>query len=410
MTQSLVEGRASMAGIEIPAVAAVIPARGGSKGVSRKNLQEVAGVPLVARAVAAALAARSIGRVIVTSDDPEILDVARRAGAEGHRRSSATASDVATSEAALLEVITDLDLARTVDVLAFLQCTSPFLQPAEIDAVTAPVLAGAADTTFSAAPFHGYLWDVGEDGCAVPVGHAGPERSRRQDEALRLLESGAVYVMRVAGLVETGRRFHGRTVPVQVDPGSAMEIDEPHDLAVARAIAPLVERPAGAGAPPSGLPTLDDLDLVVLDFDGVFTDDRVLVATDGQEMVVCDRSDGRAAEALRTAVDVLVLSSESNAVVKARCDKLGLECSQGHGLTKGDALRDELGRRGTDAARVLYLGNDTNDVECLQIVGFPVVVGDSASSARAVAGHVLTARGGRGAIRELTEHLLGRPI
>lgn len=399
-----------MTEIAVPAVAAVIPARGGSKGVPRKNLQEVAGVPLVARAVAAALAARSVGRVIVTSDDPEILEVARRAGAEGHVRSSANASDVATSEAALLEVVADLELERDSGVLAFLQCTSPFLQSADIDAVLAPVLADEADTAFSAAPFHGYLWDVGHDGSAVPVGHAGQERARRQDEAIRLLETGAVYAMRVAGLIETGRRFHGRTVPVRVDPRSAMEVDEPHDLAVARAIAPLIERPAGEVAPPAGLPTLEELDLVVLDFDGVFTDDRVLVATDGGEMVVCDRSDGRASEALRTAVDVLVLSSETNPVVRARCDKLGLECSQGHGLTKGDALRGELVRRGIDAARVLYLGNDTNDVDCLRMVGFPIVVGDAAPSARAVARHVLNARGGRGAIRELTEHLLGRPI
>lgn len=399
-----------MAESAVPRVAAVIPARGGSTGVPRKNLQQVAGVPLVARAVVAALAAHSVGRVIVTSDDPEILEVARQAGSETHVRSSATASSVATSEAALLEVVADLKLEHTVDVLAFLQCTSPFLRPAEIDAVLAPVLRGEADTAFSAAPFHGYLWDVGDDGGAVPVGHAGQERSRRQDEALRLLETGAVYAMRVGGLIETGRRFHGCTVPVQVDPRGAMEIDEPHDLAVARAISPLIERPVGEVAQRTRLPELRDLDLIVLDFDGVFTDDRVLIATDGSEMVVCDRADGRAAEALRRAVDVLVLSSEVNHVVRARCDKLGLECTQGHGLTKGDALRDELGRRGIDATRVLYLGNDTNDVECLRMVGFPVVVGDASPSARAAAGHVLTARGGRGGIRELTEHLLGRTV
>lgn len=391
-------------------VAAVIPARGGSKGVLRKNLQEVEGVPLVARAVAAAMAAESVGRVIVTSDDSEILAVARRAGAETHLRSADASSDVAPSEAALLEVVTGFGLEQTIDVLAFLQCTSPFLRGADIDAVLVPVLEERADTAFSAALFHGYLWDVAHDGSAVPVGHSGQERLRRQDEALRLLETGAVYVMRVRGLLRTGRRFHGRTVPVEVDPRYAMEIDGFHDLEVVRALAPLVSEQSDAFRSSTGLPALAELDLVVLDFDGVFTDDRVFVGTDGRETVVCDRSDGRAAEALRTAIDVLVLSSETNPVVRARCDKLGLECSQGHGFTKGDALREELRRRAVDPARVLYLGNDTNDAECLRIVGFPVVVGDASPSARDVAGHVLTARGGRGAIRELAEHLLRRPI
>lgn len=399
-----------MAESALPSVAAVIPARGGSKGIPKKNLQEVAGVPLVARVVAAALAARTVGRIIVTSDDSEVLAVARRAGAEGHLRSSAASSDFATSEEALLEVIADFGLTNTVDVLAFLQCTSPFLHPADIDAVLAPVLGGEADVAFSAAPFSGYLWDVGYDGSAVPVGHTGQERSRRQDESIRLLETGAVYAMRVAGLIETGRRFHGRTVSVQVDPRSAVEIDEPHDLAVARAVAPFIEPPAGEATTSAGLPTLADLDLVVFDFDGVFTDDRVFIATDGRVMVVCDRSDGRAVEALREAVDVLVLSSEANAVVSARCSKLGLECSQGHGLAKDDALREQLDRRGIDAARVPYLGNETNDVECLRMVGFPVVVGDAAPSACAVARHFLSMPGGRGAIREFTEHLLGRPV
>jgi YrbI family 3-deoxy-D-manno-octulosonate 8-phosphate phosphatase len=395
-----------------PRVAAVIPARSGSKGVPRKNLQEVGGVSLLARAVAAAASAKSVGRVIVTSDDLEILKIALRAGAETHLRSSLTASDTATSEAALVEVLTDPDLGlyRTVEIIAFLQCTSPFLRAADIDAVLAPVIEGTADTAFSATPFHGYLWAVGNDGSAFPVGHGGKERVRRQDEAPRLLETGAVYVMRVRGLLDSGQRFHGRTVPVEVDARYAMEIDEPHDLSVARALAPIVDGPSDRIDSLFQLPTLKDVDLVVLDFDGVFTDDRVLVGSDGYEMVFCDRSDGRAATALRSAVDVLVLSSETSTVVQARCDKLGLRCSQGHGLTKADALREELRRRLIDPSRVLYLGNDTNDVECLLTVGFPVVVSDAHPEARAVAGHVLSARGGCGAIRELTEHLLGQPI
>ncbi len=391
-------------------VVAAIPARGGSKGVPQKNLQEVGGVPLVVRAVRAARAASVVGRVIVSSDDEEILAAASDAGAEAHRRSAEASSDTAFSESALIEVIRDLGLDGTEEVLAFLQCTSPFVGPTDIEAVLAPVLAGDADTSFSAVSFHGYLWAPAPEGEVRPVGHAGQQRSRRQDESPRLLETGAIYSMRISGLLEHGTRFHGRTVAVPTDPRRAMEIDSLDDLALARAIAPLMDAGAAGLESIGPLPSLEEIDLIVLDFDGVFTDDRVMVTADGTEAVLCDRSDGRAVRKLKEHIDVLVLSSEVNPVVNARCAKLGLEVSQGHGDGKGVVLREELTRRGVDPDRVLYVGNDTNDLECLQMVGHPVSVADAPLHVRIAARNVLTRPGGRGALRELAEAMLQRSL
>jgi len=391
-------------------VVAIIPARGGSKGIPQKNLQEVGGSPLVVRAVRAACAASVVDRVIVSSDDEEILAVAATEGAEVHRRSAGAASDTASSESALIEAIRDLALDATNDVLAFLQCTSPFLDAGDVAAVVTPVLLGHADASFSAVPFHGYLWDVAEDGLAQPIGHLGKQRSRRQDEAPRLLETGAVYAMRIGGLLRHGTRFHGRTVAVVVDARRAMEIDSPEELEVARAIQPLLDDAPDGSDGTRALPPLGEIDLVVLDFDGVFTDDRVLVTSEGVEAVLCDRADGRAVQALQASVDVLVLSSEVNPVVSVRSAKLGLEVSQGHGQGKASVLREELARRAIEPSRVLYVGNDTNDLECLRLVGHPVAVADASSEVHSVAIHVLAHPGGRGALRELAEHLLGRPL
>lgn len=391
-------------------VVAIIPARGGSKGVPQKNLQEVGGIPLVVRAVRAARDSSVVDRVIVSSDDEEILALVAEAGAEIHHRSVATASDTASSESALIEVIRDLALDGIGGSLAFLQCTSPFIAGYDVEAVLAPVLAGVADATFSAVPFHGYLWVPLPHGDARPVGHAGQRRARRQDESPRLLETGAVYAMRIEGLLEHGTRFHGRTVAVAVDPRRAIEIDSPEDLAVARAIAPLLDAAPDVEFNDGALPSLGEIDLVVLDFDGVFTDDRVLVTADGTEAVFCDRSDGRAVRKLREHVDVLVLSSEIDPVVRARCAKLGLESSQGHGDGKGAVLLQELVRRGVEPERVLYVGNDTNDLECLRLVGHPVVVADAPAHVRSAARTVLAQSGGRGALRELAERLLQKKL
>ena len=152
--------------------------------------------------------------------------------------------------------------------------------------------------------------------------------------------------------------------------------------------------------------SFDSIDLVVLDFDGVLTDNGVWVSQDGTEMVRCDRSDGLGiASITRAGIPVMVLSTEANPVVAARCRKLGIPCV--HGLSdKGSALRTLLAGGGIDAARVAYVGNDVNDLDCLAIVGLPVAVADANPEVAKAAALVLSRPGGHGAVRELCDLLL----
>lgn len=147
-------------------------------------------------------------------------------------------------------------------------------------------------------------------------------------------------------------------------------------------------------------------DLIVFDFDGVMTDNRVEVNEEGKEAVFCNRSDGMGVEMLRKCgVPMLVLSKEKNPVVAMRCKKLQLECIQGIDV-KETRLQELLVERGLSAARTIYLGNDINDVECMRMVGFPVAVGDAYPAAKAVAALVLSHNGGHGAVRELADRIL----
>ncbi len=146
--------------------------------------------------------------------------------------------------------------------------------------------------------------------------------------------------------------------------------------------------------------------LVVFDFDGVFTDNRVLVMEDGREAVLCTRADGLGLQLLRRAgVECVVLSTETNPVVEARCRKLGLPCVQGQ-WNKVEALERLLAERGFSAREVAYVGNDVNDLECLERVGVPISVADAHPTAKAVAQLVTTRKGGDGAVREICEWLL----
>ncbi|MFJ8546542.1 cytidylyltransferase domain-containing protein [Streptomyces sp. NPDC093586] len=387
-------------------VLAVIPARGGSKGVPAKNLAPVGGVPLVTRAVRECRATRLVTDVVVSTDDRAIAAAAREAGAEVVLRPAAIAGDTATSEAAVLHAMDTHEALHgaAVDVVLLVQCTSPFLVREDVDAVAAAVAEDGADTAVTVAPFHGFVWRDGEgegDG-GHGVNHDKAYRPRRQDRPQDLLETGAAYAMDAAGFREHGHRFFGRTELVRTDPARVLEIDDPHDLARARALAPLLD-----GARPSALPTAEDIDAVVLDFDGTQTDDRVLIDSDGREFVSVHRGDGLGIAALRrSGLRMLILSTEANPVVAARARKLRLPVL--HGIDRKDlALKQWCEEQGIAPERVLYAGNDVNDLPCFALVGWPVAVADAHDAVRGAARAVTTVPGGEGAIREIASWLLG---
>ncbi|MEU1347348.1 acylneuraminate cytidylyltransferase [Streptomyces sp. NPDC005795] len=394
-----------------PTVLAVIPARGGSKGVPAKNLARVGGVPLVVRAVRACLASSEVTDVVVTTDAPAVAETARAAGdALGEtgrlhcvQRPEAIAGDTATSEAAVLHALDtyEAEHGRTVDVVLLVQCTSPFITREDIDGVAAAVAREGADTAVTVAPFHGFLW---RDGSVVEdhnygVNHDKAVRPRRQDRPEDLLETGAAYAMDAAGFRTHRHRFFGHTALVRTDPARVLEIDDPHDLARARALAPLLD--------PAPLPTRDDIDAVVLDFDGTQTDDRVLIDSDGRETVAVHRGDGLGIAALRKAgLPLLILSTEQNPVVAARAHKLRVPVL--HGIDRKDlALKQWCDEQSIAPERVLYVGNDVNDLPCFALAGWPVAVASAHDSVRAAARAVTTTPGGFGAIREIAAWLLG---
>ncbi|MEU8624293.1 acylneuraminate cytidylyltransferase [Streptomyces sp. NPDC048669] len=394
-----------------PTVLAVIPARGGSKGVPAKNLAQVGGVPLVVRAVRACLASAEVTDVVVTTDAPAVAEAVRAAAealgesARTHcvRRPEAIAGDTATSEAAVLHAMDSYEAehGRRVDVVLLVQCTSPFVAREDIDGVAAAVSRDGADTAVTVAPFHGFLW---RDGSAVEdhnygVNHDKSVRPRRQDRPEDLLETGAAYAMDAAGFRTHRHRFFGHTALVRTDPARVLEIDDPHDLARARALAPLLD--------PAPLPTREDIDAVVLDFDGTQTDDRVLIDADGRETVAVHRGDGLGIAALRRAgLPLLILSTEQNPVVAARAHKLRVPVL--HGIDRKDlALKQWCDEQSIAPERVMYVGNDVNDLPCFALAGWPVAVASAHDSVRAAARAVTVTPGGFGAIREIAAWLLG---
>jgi len=151
------------------------------------------------------------------------------------------------------------------------------------------------------------------------------------------------------------------------------------------------------------VPWPDKIALVVFDFDGVMTDNRVLTFDDGAEAVFCNRADGLGIDLLRDAgLPMIILSTEANAVVAARGRKLKLPVVQGC-RDKGTSLKQYLAEHGIDPRHVVYVGNDVNDLDCLAMVGLPVAVADAVPEVLAVAKWILSRKGGDGAVRELCD-------
>ena len=213
---------------------ALIPARGGSKGIPGKNLQTVGGVPLVCRSIRAALASNGVGRVVVSTDDDAIGAAAEAEGAKVIRRPAEIAGDTASSESALLHALDVLEKQGPLEAeLVFLQCTSPFTTGAQIDAVLAALHGKGSNSSLSVKPWHGFLWRT--DGRGINHDPALP-RQRRQDLEPAFLETGAIYAMAITAFRRCGSRFCPPTSPVvlqEVGP----EIDTPEDLALCRSIA-----------------------------------------------------------------------------------------------------------------------------------------------------------------------------
>ncbi len=377
----------------------IIPARGGSRGIPGKNIKTLAGKPLIAHTIEAARNARQVDRVVVSTDSPEIGELSKQYGAEVVWRPAEISGDRASSESALLHVMDHLHRTErySADLIIFLQCTSPLTASEDIDGTVEALISAQADTALAVAPFHYFLWEVDGAGSATGINHDKNVRLMRQERTPQYIETGAIYVMKADLFRRHKHRFFGKTAVYIMPPERRWEIYEPVDFRVAEVL--LREQPhqKQIGVLPPSIAAL------VMDFDGVFTDNTVSVNQDGTEAVVCSRADGLGLSRLaKIGIPMLVLSTEENPVVAARCKKMDLGCLQGI-QNKKLALWQWAEENAINLANTLYVGNDINDLECLRAVGCGVAVADAHPEVKNASRLILQNFGGRGAIRELCD-------
>ncbi len=389
---------------------AIILARGGSKGIPNKNIIDFAGKPLLAWSILQARAAHSVDAVYVSSDSQAILDVAAQYGARVIRRPDEFATDTATSESALVHALDVIAAERGADPekIVFLQATSPLREPADIDGAVAAFVSQQADSLFSDAVLDDFCAWQEEDGVLKGKTFDPFNRGRRQDRKPLYLENGSIYVFRPSLLREKGNRLGGRIGRYSMPYWKSFEIDTPENIELCEYL--FRKHLLSAWRNQENQIAAFKPALIVYDFDGVMTDNRVLVLQDGNEAVLANRADGWGIGQLRRAgLRQIILSTETNPVVAARAKKLDLDVLQGSGDKRRDLVA-YCSAQGIALDRVLYVGNDVNDLEAMGLVGFPVAPSDAHPAVLAVAKYVTRARGGEGVIKELSEALLAATV
>ncbi len=148
-----------------------------------------------------------------------------------------------------------------------------------------------------------------------------------------------------------------------------------------------------------------DVKLVIFDFDGVFTDNRVITSQDGIESVICWRSDGIGlSRIVKLGIKVAIVSTESNTVVNVRASKLKIPCFQNI-ENKALIVEEICTNWQVDIKQTMFVGNDINDIPAFDIVGFPVAVADSYPEIHPHVIHKTQKNGGYGAVREICDML-----
>lgn len=383
-------------------VAALVPARGGSKGIPMKNIRPLCGKPLIYWVCKAAQDTPAIDEVYVSTDSEKIAGTALSMGLDKVKvieRDPGTATDSASTESVMFDFAERVDF----DYIALLQATSPLLTAKDLIKGCEAVFNGGFDSVLSVVRQTRFHWQKQADGAAVPENYTPRNRPRRQEFAGYFVENGAFYITSRERLLGDKCRIGGRIGMTEMPEDTYYELDDLTDWTIVEALLRhrLGKRP---------LP-IDDrarrIRLAVSDVDGCLTDSGMYYGEAGDELKKFNTRDGFGFERLRNA-GILggLITRENTALVQRRAAKLRLDEVHQGAADKVRVMEEILAKHNLQWEEAAYLGDDIMDLELLRRVGLSACPADALEPVRSAVDLVLSARGGEGALRELAEIIL----
>jgi N-acylneuraminate cytidylyltransferase len=381
----------------------IIPARGGSRGIPRKNVIPINGIPLVNYTIRASIHSRHVGRTIVSTDDDEIAAVAAGNGAEVFMRPAGLAADDTPTEPVIGHVLAALKEKEgySPEYICLLQPTSPLRVSEDIDKAFQQIIEESSDSLLSACDSHSFLWKKG-DSSAVPINYDFSKRPRRQ-EIEQYRENGAIYIFKNDLFSNSNNRLGGKISIYLMDESRSVEIDNEFDLK-------FVEYIMSQQTPELCTATklAKRIKMFITDVDGVLTDGGMFYSSSGEEMKLFNTTDGMGLDRLRgIGVKIAMISKENSPIVSSRAKKLRVKDVFIGIEEKLPVVKNLAEKYNIKMEEVCFIGDDLNDLETLSAVGFPVAVSNAVPEVKAVASYITKKEGGHGGVREITDFIYG---
>lgn len=407
---------------------AFIPVRGGSKSIPLKNIKPLCGRPLVYWTVAAACKCGAIDKVYVATDSEQIAAAVNsikqnREDAvfdkiEVIGRSAESASDTASTESAMLEFAEKYEF----DNIVLVQATSPLLMASDLERGFALYERADVDSVLSVVRQKRFNWSVDANGYANALNYDIFHRPRRQEFDGYCVENGAFYITTKKQLLETGNRISGRIAACEMDENTFFEIDEPSDwIIIEGLLAKRLQEEANHVAvnDEKKSETLEvaageviqtgkkKIRMFLTDCDGCLTDGGMYYAETGDEMKKFCAQDGMGFRLLHEKGIICgIITGENVEIVRKRAQKLKLEILKLGVMDKLSVVKELCEEYQVSLEEIVYVGDDINDKEVLEAVGFAASVPNAIASVKEYVDYVATRRGGDGAVREVIDYLL----
>lgn len=379
---------------------AFIPVRGGSKSIPLKNIKLFCGKPLVYWTVQAASKARGIDEVYVATDSDKIREVVESfhlPKVEVIARGSATATDSASTESAMLEFAEQ----REFDDIVLIQATSPLLTDKDLEGGLSLYRKEGIDSLLSVVPQKRFIWKPSGEETAVSMNYQVEHRPRRQEFDAYYVENGAFYICSREALLSTKCRLNGTIAAYQMPEDTYFEIDEPSDWVVMESL--MKKRLTGARDN-----RLESISLLVTDVDGVLTDAGMYYDQQGDALKKFNTRDGMGISKLREhGIKTMILTGEETGIVAARAKKLKIDFIYQGVKDKGKFLQEFMDSHKEFAPEnIAYIGDDLNDKVAMSLVGYSAAPADAMPEIQEQVDYMCCKRGGEGCVRELADRIL----
>ena len=374
---------------------ALIPARGGSKSIPLKNIKYIAGKPLIFWTIEAALACSMIDRVYLSTDSIDVRNVAEQITDkrfEVIKRSSETATDIASTESVMLEFSREYDFQNVI----LIQATSPLLISYDLSRAIEIYEQKKADSLLSLVEQKRFIWQECKDGFVTPLNYDPIQRPRRQDFDGYLAENGAFYITSKEAFEKTKCRISGNIAYYKMPEETYFELDELSDWIIIEQL--LINRRKSTQSLEQHI---KNIKLLITDVDGVMTDCGMYYSENGDELKKFNTRDGMAVQLLREhGIKTAIITKEDTNIVSQRAKKLKID-EVFQGINDKMAVLESLKNKyGFDYSEIAYIGDDVNDMLVLKRVGFSFCPIDAVDDVKKICTAIAKEKGGNGVVRE----------